>query len=456
MLMRRYKEWNRRKKGVAGIIAATILFAMIFTTGAAYFIFVQYNYQLQHKASTDREQMDFEQSLEQFTVSGACVGEDNPLYAVVKNNGPIPIKVVAVFIGSTATYYTGTPYPDPYTINTGNSAQIPTGFTYTGGNVTIKVVSERGNVVSGPYPLPKSAIASIASAVGPVVLYFHNFAWATNGNDWNGVNPESLYWHPGWAIPPGQSYVVWRLDVVNYEERSIQLDKYCVFWAMTSESAANLVWFILNTNTEGKLVKYSGADPIQIPGNPYYPEPNVDMYTIYFASKNVPDTTTALGMGIKEVYSIFVTLSGTYLDDASRYSQTLLPIQSVITHDLVNAATFTNTPASVPKSTPNVPFTLKVGNDGFSQGKINKVVLTVNNDFTSISATAPSGWSVNIVGKVITWTASSNYILQGQSLSFSWTATAPSSKGLRTHTVSAYYDNGTPNPFTGSVSTDVT
>ncbi|MCP8319925.1 MAG: hypothetical protein H3Z52_03150, partial [archaeon] len=75
---------------------------------------------------------------------------------------------------------------------------------------------------------------------------------------------------------------------------------------------------------------------------------------------------------------------------------------------------------------------------------------------TSISATAPSGWSVNIVGKVITWTASSNYILQGQSLSFSWTATAPSSKGTRTHTVSAYYDNGTPNPFTGSVSTDVT
>jgi len=336
-MMKRYKEWSRRKKGVSGIIAATFLFAMIFTTGFAYFMFVQYNYQLQHQAAIERNQMDFEQSLEQFEVGGSV--SNNKLYAQVNNTGPVAITIVHVFFinGTTGAFIKDEPINPGITINPGTKATIGNGINYASGDILIKVVSGRGKVVSGRYPLPPT-IAEFASAVGPVLVEFVTFKWYSfNVTNLNGktLPPESS-WKSGWSVKAGLDGIIWRVTVINHDLKDIYLNKNSLLSliAVSQTQPVAYYWYIVNV-TESKIYSYKGLGTatdrsIKIPANPNDPAKGGDPITIYFASTKGPSDTISekIPSGKEGIYSVFITLQGKW-SDGTLYAQTLIPIIAI-------------------------------------------------------------------------------------------------------------------------------
>jgi hypothetical protein len=338
-MMKRYKEWSRRKKGVSGIIAATFLFAMIFTTGFAYFMFVQYNYQLQHQAAIERNQMDFDQSLEQFEVGGSV--SNNKLYAQVNNTGPVAITIVHVFFinGTTGAFIKDEPINPGITINPGTKATVGNGINYASGDILIKVVSGRGKVVSGqwpPPPSPEALVAELATAVGPVMVWFEGFKWAATNSTGalSGVNVNSLQWNDGWQIKEGTKGVIWRVEIVNQYDKDIILDKFSVFWIINPAATPNTeAWHIMRVDSENRLQKYT-TGAIIIPKNPNPGKLNTATITLYFAANNPGDdspVTMPSGTAGESIWTVFLTLSGSYdAPYSGRYTQTLIPIQAIV------------------------------------------------------------------------------------------------------------------------------
>jgi len=333
-----HKGWNRRKKGVAGIIAATMLFAMIFTTGTAYFIFVNQNYQLQHIAASDKNQMEFDQSLEQFIVTGVLI-TGNKIGVRVNNTGSITIKIVSIFVSDNA----GAIYPplDPLSVfvNSGAiSSLIDTGVNYNvSRQYAIKVVSGRGNIESGQYPLPptpEAQIALIARGVGPVLTVFESFQWASYSVNLNGLNLPTLSWNPGWSVPV-TSKVIWRITVINHDTKDIYLDNRTVFIMLQilgSDTAHLKSWYIVNA-TGGRVSAYMGSGyatdgSIIIPANLTDPALGGPETTLYFASKN-PHATDSQGISTsdKGTWIVLATVIGKW-SDRKMYAQTLLPISA--------------------------------------------------------------------------------------------------------------------------------
>jgi flagellin-like protein len=261
--MRRYKEWSRRKKGVAGIIAAIILFAMIFTTGTAYFIFVYQSYQLQQKAAIERNQMEIEQSLEQFEVGGKEIsGSELKLQAIVNNTGPIPITVVYVFIidPTTGTVQTEDLTSNPKTVNPGETnIPVGTGVTYATGSPPrlIKVVTERGKTGSGMHPpqkFPGITESELAQGFGMVRLIFLSFRYYT----YDSKNPFKLLNFPtgtnAFNSPTGTE-IAFGVEIKNLDpdKRTFTLDSHTMLWQFNPKQGNQYYWYVVNVNATGYI-----------------------------------------------------------------------------------------------------------------------------------------------------------------------------------------------------------
>ncbi len=333
MVMRRYKEWSRRKKGVAGIIAATFLFAMIFTTGFAYFMFVQYNYQLQHQAAIERNQMDFEQSLEQFVVDGSVLNDK--LYARVNNTGPVAITIVQVFFLNADTgEFIGQGEIPKVTINPGATVTIESyGIPYSSGNRLIKVVTERGNSEVGLYPpltpnyiTVNALYATLAKGIGSIHIEFASlrwiwaerpsylpsqWGWAPDGVDQSGYLAKGYNGH---ATVYGKK-IIFTVNVTNYDPsgREIYLNGNSELRYLTitgGGSSFKLDRFPLAKGyslTNHTVILLKTWETIRLPFN--------ETVTIYFGGT---DTSIASN----DVLGPFLSLFGKY-SDGKPYAQTL-------------------------------------------------------------------------------------------------------------------------------------
>jgi len=270
--MRRYKEWNRRKKGVAGIIAATILFAMIFTTGAAYFMFVQYNYQLQHEASIERNQMEFDQSLEQFLVGGSEDFGSAMLYALVNNTGPVAITIVQIFYinADTGALIKEETLASPITLNPGEITTVGSGISYGSGNRLIKILTARGNIGSGMYPPPEFpgiTESEIAQGLGMLRFIFLSFRYYT----YDPTNPYKLLNYPAGKSAfnsPLNTYIVFGVEIknVDHDKRNITLDSHTMLWQFNPQQSSRYWWYIVNVvdNGDGTGTIQTTYTPISI------------------------------------------------------------------------------------------------------------------------------------------------------------------------------------------------
>lgn len=190
---------RRSRKGIAGLISAIILFTLIFTTGAAYFMLVGQTQKLQEVTAKERDLMQLDKQSESLIVRGSS--DSGNVDFRVNNTGSIPIKIVSAFLmDNVGTFYTSMDNQS-IVVNSGAASNVTsTGQPYVSGNqYVIKVVTERGNTGISLYPLPVESsrsqystyavYSSLASAIGSIRLEFKTFkwVWATAGSPPNGL-----------------------------------------------------------------------------------------------------------------------------------------------------------------------------------------------------------------------------------------------------------------------------
>ena len=180
------------RKGVAGIIAAVLLFAMLFTVGAGYFLYVTQANTVYTNALLTRAGGISSQAEEALTLtSGLTSGGHIDVY--VNNTGGIGVNITSLYLlspsGSTleclgvglpAGCTNGAPFPMLINVG-GGSGTIDTGYPPASGDIyTIKLVTQRGTVFSTTYPTAATSLAARAlssGAIGDLYLSLGTYAY---------------------------------------------------------------------------------------------------------------------------------------------------------------------------------------------------------------------------------------------------------------------------------------
>lgn len=227
-MLRRLKNHRHSRKGVSGLIAAIMLFAMLFTTGATYFVFTtDIHYDLQD-AARSAIQRDIERESEKLDVTTLKLS-DNDLGITITNIGPVPVQVIEIMImnsnGSLIKDIQNPTLPITFNADELTSTTIDTNLTIVSGSqYSTKVITERGTIISAIYPPPSSNVTSVVSseiskAIGSVSMDTTTLQYSQDdGNNWS----------DGWRIP-GNADTIWRVNVTNLVERDIYLSNFSSF-----------------------------------------------------------------------------------------------------------------------------------------------------------------------------------------------------------------------------------
>ncbi|MDA4126286.1 MAG: Ig-like domain-containing protein [Thaumarchaeota archaeon] len=170
----RKQRKHHPRRGVAGVLAGLILFAMIFSTGFGYILFVNQGSQSINQANAGRQNAAFQSSQE--ALISKAVPSGSTLVVSVNNTGGVPATISSIYVvnstGKLISAFLG-PAPDtnisvsmwPISLPVGQSTNSLkdniklTGYTYTAGNsVNVEIVTARGNTFGAPYPIPSSII----------------------------------------------------------------------------------------------------------------------------------------------------------------------------------------------------------------------------------------------------------------------------------------------------------
>lgn len=219
------------KRGTSGLIAAILLFAMLFTTGAAYITFVtesQFKLQDAAKAALMR---NIERQSESLSVETSKLA-DGDLGVSITNTGSVPVQVKEILVlDSHSLLIKDIQEPLlPVTLNAQEltATIIDTNITIeSGANYTARIITERGALVSAVYPPENSNITSvisseIAKSIGSVSMHTTTLQYSQD----NGTT-----WSEGWYISiDNNTDIIWRVNVTNLADRDIYLSKYSSFF----------------------------------------------------------------------------------------------------------------------------------------------------------------------------------------------------------------------------------
>src|SRR5712691_10733264 len=158
---------RKRRRAVAAIIASVIMFAMLFTTGTAYFLFVNNQNQAYSQSLVSRGNALQDRLNELFTVNTKLSGT-NTLGFTLMNTGNVPISVASVLLmsssGNVLCLYRNPSAQSPCATNTTpalggavnpgvTSGLFDSGYAYVSPNTySLRVVTSRGNGQTQSYP----------------------------------------------------------------------------------------------------------------------------------------------------------------------------------------------------------------------------------------------------------------------------------------------------------------
>lgn len=224
------------RRGVSGLLSAIFLFAMLFTTGAAYILFVtdsQFKMQDTAKSALDR---DIQRMSEEVNIETSELGNGH-LGASITNTGSEPVQVKQIFVvGASGNLLKNIQSPTlPITLNvqTATATPIDTNVTIQqSANYTVKVITQRGSLFSEAYPplsssnittIISSAISSeIAKSIGSIAMDTTTLQYSQDNGD---------TWNEGWSVPGGNGKLtVWRVNVTNQSHRDVYLGKQSDFF----------------------------------------------------------------------------------------------------------------------------------------------------------------------------------------------------------------------------------
>ena len=260
----------RSRKGVAGIVAAVLLFAMLFSVGTGYFLFINTMNGFFVKGFSDRASEMQAQLTEILQVSTGAASGSNHLTLTVTNNGAVDSNITAVYVtgpGSTLDKYgigfsSNTTPALPIGVGQGGSATLDTGIVILTGVYTLKVITQRGGSFSATYPQTAVSLASQAlasGAIGDLYLQFHSLTWykvvTCNGTQ-QCLQRQGI----GFSIPASStsSPIAFSIQVTNLNslQQNITLDKYTLMTEFVPPvpgsgggTARSYAWYIVSNST---------------------------------------------------------------------------------------------------------------------------------------------------------------------------------------------------------------
>lgn len=311
------KHIRSKRKAISGIVAAVMLFAMLFTVGTSYFLYVNnangvYQSVLFSNANNVASRVNEYLSVTTLTTPSNHIG------FFANNTGGLTANLTAFYlldqsgnvvkcggVGVPGACTQGSPFP--LILNVGKGiANIPTTKTYVNttqpvsqgatATYTLKVMTARGNVFSATYPPTATALASQAlssGAIGDIYIQPQTFTYyyvCTSGSGtctacaapWTSCYLQKE--GPGFTVPTsgGGNYpLAWGVTVVDYNPNhfNVTLDSYTLLMDFFAASPSNnklynpIDWYIVSTSGSQILGSYSKTTlSYGIP------------YTLYFSS----------------------------------------------------------------------------------------------------------------------------------------------------------------------------
>jgi hypothetical protein len=497
---------KEKRSGVAGILAALVIMAMLFTVTMSYFYFTVQSEETYNQALKAEQANTQQQNEESVTVYGAVVG--GVLGFAVNNTGQ-SIAIVAFWIynstGTIVQYQNNTNSVGNLPISLGQGQSIFYSQTNIADNnpflqYVIQILTSRGNTFEGTYPSSQSVSslnAEVAAGLGSFQMEFSSFTWYAYQSGPQELDADNDYYQycAGGVLCSGGNYV---LDLNHpfsgslVPEGNVSTNLYCQYFSsacgtrvpiafsvnitnsdptqatIVINSEANLwimqtcdsgivgscafgtatpvyVFYVMNVNpSTGQVLSTTlgSFTPITIPygqtrtiffgaacdlsqsnecatADPQHPNG--------FLEESITTDDQCSGgcnQGFVGEFAAFILFSGTKVPPQSVqvYGQNI-PFESMIVAD--NVGTESELPTSCTAGVPTV-FTLDVNNSAFSPSNITQVSVNAT-EFSSISASAPTGWTYAINNGIITWTYTSKsyWITPNSEQTFDWAGVAP-------------------------------
>jgi flagellin-like protein len=291
-------RFNKRR-AVSGIIAAVMLFAMLFSVGTSYFLFVNQNNLLYNQAASNRNSAVQSALSEDALLTAAANPSTSVISFTIDNTGGVLINASAFFVtdntGTVVAYCkhslsgtVGTCPPLPVAVGVGSSSvSISTGVVYSSTkSYTISVVTQSGNVFTATYPPTATSLAAQAlssGAIGDLYLAFQSYHYyhVTSGSGCPSGTPYSGYCvtNLGKAFAISHSLMSSGYDIAfsvtitnfNQEGNNIVLDPYTLMTLVPESGRGSLSyipWFIVsNKSTGGFNAILSSYTPIVLQYN---------------------------------------------------------------------------------------------------------------------------------------------------------------------------------------------
>jgi hypothetical protein len=336
-----------------------LLFAMLFTVGTYYFIFVNTMNTFYVKSLTDSTSAMQDQLAENLQIVGVA-GNSNHLTLTITNAGARSSNITDVLVVDPSNAING--YGLGFSSNTSpvlpapvgmsaTSLPFDTGLTIVPGTYTIKVITQRGNAFVTVYPQPLPSYAQQAESSGALTIDLSTFKWLQpTGNQQTGLLAGGF---PADSVTTTASDVIFQVVFTNHDpqNRGVSLWPDSSVSAITTNQQANqkniqVTNFYVtdglnnNNNPTGIVAYNSTKDFIHLtPGVPT---------TIYFGA-NSPRTNQMSGISnLNDVpFLAFFSLTGQF-DDKTPYAQTIAFPTGIVTSSSVTlSATSGSTNAGI-------------------------------------------------------------------------------------------------------------
>ena len=150
-------------RGVSGILAGVILFAMLFSVGIGFYVYINQTNGSISQANANKQNAIQQSSLENLTLSATA--NAGVITVTATNRGGVGTSLLTAFVDNSNGVLQNPPNPDPFTItgqptlDVGQSVSFTVpGYSYVkaDGNVTVSVITGRGNTFTAQYPPPRT------------------------------------------------------------------------------------------------------------------------------------------------------------------------------------------------------------------------------------------------------------------------------------------------------------
>ena len=355
------------RRGISGLLAAIFFFAMLFTTGASYVLFVTDGMFDLQEAAKSSLQHETQQKNENIIIDISKLG-DGDIGVSITNTGTTPIQVIQILVvDATSKMLKDIRSPTlPITLNVQSKIVTPIDTNVTiqeGANYTVKAVTDRGSLFSETYPaiLPRYALQAESS--GALTIDMSTFRYLKlTGNMQSG---NSVGGYPSQSIPSDHSNsslkIAFKITFTNRDPsgRTVTLwpgSTVTLFSLTAGGDDAEVTPFYLidgvNTQVNG-VVTYNSTKP-------YATIPVDSQQMLYFGSRNpLSNTGTNVDSNGLTPFTALFTLTGVY-SDSTLFGQTIpFPAGTVTDSTASLSATSGNSGASI---------TVTAGNNEFIAG----------------------------------------------------------------------------------------